>query len=111
MNMDFNRVAVIGVGLIGGSFALALKKKGFKGTIIGIGRKKENIIKAKDLGVIDEFSTEPAEGVKDADLILLATPVGQFSEIIEGIRNHIKPGSIVTDVGSVKAEVIKIGRA
>ena len=106
-DIKFQRVAIIGVGLIGGSFALALKKNGFKGTIIGIGRKKENIIKAKDLGVIDEFSTEPAEGVKDADLILLATPVGQFSGIIEGIRNHIKPGSIVTDVGSVKAEVIK----
>ena len=100
-DIKFQRVAIIGVGLIGGSFALALKKKGFKGTIIGIGRKKENIIKAKDLGVIDEFSTEPAEGVKDADLILLATPVGQFSEIVEGIKQNIKKGAIVTDVGSV----------
>ncbi len=107
MNTNFNRIAIIGVGLIGGSFALALKKRRFKGTIAGIGRKKENIIKAKDLGVIDEYFMIPAEGVKDADLILLATPVGQFSAIIKGIRQDLKKGAIVTDVGSVKAEVIK----
>ncbi len=107
MNIDFKQIAVIGVGLIGGSFALALKKRGFKGTIVGVGRKKENIIKAKNLGVIDEYSIVPAEGVKNADLILLAAPVGQFPEIIEGTRHHIKKGAIVTDVGSVKAEVIK----
>jgi len=105
--MEFKRVAVIGVGLIGGSFALALKEHGFKGSIAGIGKKIENLIKAQGLGIIDEYTTVASEGVKDADLILLSTPVGQFARIIEEIRESIKKGAIVTDVGSVKAEVIK----
>lgn len=105
--MNFKKVAIIGVGLIGGSFALSLRKAGFNGKIAGIGRKKENLIRAKDSGVIDEYFTVPAEGVKDADLILLSTPVGQFPQIVEDIKGYIKKGTIVTDVGSVKAEVIK----
>ncbi len=105
--MDFKRIAVIGVGLIGGSFASALKKRGFKGRITGIGRKKENLIKANDLGIIDEYSTVPAEGVKNADLIFLSTPVGRFTEIVQDIRGYIKKGAIVTDAGSVKAKVIR----
>lgn len=105
--MNFKKIAIIGVGLIGGSFALSLRKAGFNGKITGIGRKKENLIRAKDSGIIDEYFTVPAEGVKDADLILLSTPVGQFPLIVGNIRGHIKKGAIVTDVGSVKAEVIK----
>lgn len=105
--MDFKNIAIIGVGLIGGSFALSLRKVGFDGKIAGTGRKKENLIRAKELGVIDEYSTIPIEGVKDADLILLSTPVGQFPKIVEEIREHLKKGAIVTDVGSVKAEVVK----
>ncbi|MCK5140362.1 MAG: prephenate dehydrogenase [Thermodesulfovibrionia bacterium] len=105
--MDFKHVAIIGVGLMGGSFALSLKKLGFRGTIAGIGRNKENLIRAQKIKAIDKYATEPAEGVKDADLILLSTPVGQFEEIIQRIRGHLKKGAIVTDVGSVKAEVVK----
>ncbi len=107
MEMNFKQVAIIGVGLIGGSFALSLRKVGFNSKIAGIGRKKENLIRAKDSGIIDEYFNVPAEGVKDADLILLSTPVGQFPKIVKDIRGHIKKGAIVTDVGSVKAEVIK----
>lgn len=105
--MNFKHVAIIGVGLIGGSFALSLKKLGFRGKIAGIGRNEENLIRAKEIKAIDSYSTEPAEGVKDADLILLSTPVGQFVEIIKRVRGHLKKGAIVTDVGSVKAEVVK----
>jgi prephenate dehydrogenase len=105
--MDFNKVTIIGVGLMGGSFALALKKQGFKGRVAGIGRKKDNLIKAKSLGIIDEYSTDPAAGVKDADLILLAPPPGQFEAIAESIKGRLKPGAIVTDVGSVKGEIVK----
>lgn len=105
--MDFKKIAIIGVGLIGGSFALSLKKSGFKGKIAGIGRKKANLIRAKRLGAIDEYYIAPSKGVKDADLILLATPVGSFQKIIKEIRGMLKSGAIVTDVGSVKAEVIK----
>lgn len=105
--MNFKKIAIIGVGLIGGSFALSLRKAGFNGRIAGIGRKKENLIRAKDSGIIEEYFTVPIEGVKDADLILLSTPLGQFPKIVKDIRGHIKKGAIVTDVGSVKAEVIK----
>ncbi|MBI5195522.1 MAG: prephenate dehydrogenase/arogenate dehydrogenase family protein [Nitrospirae bacterium] len=106
--INFKRVAIIGVGLIGGSFALALKKYGFTGKIAGTGRKKENLVRAKGRGLIDEYSTSASETVSDADLIVLSTPVGQFQDIFKTIRKNIKAGAIVTDVGSVKAEAIKI---
>lgn len=105
--MDFKKVAIIGVGLIGGSFALSLKKSGFKGRIMGIGRRKENLIMAKERWIIDEYSTQPSEGIIDADLILLSTPLGEFQKILEDIKGNIKRGAIVTDVGSVKAEVVR----
>ncbi len=107
---DFNNIAIIGIGLIGGSFSLALKKQGYGGRITGIGRNKENLIRAKEMGIIDVFSTDHAEGTKNADLVLLASPVGQFEQIILNIRDSIKTGTIITDVGSVKAGIInKIG--
>jgi prephenate dehydrogenase len=105
--MDFNKITIIGVGLIGSSFALSVKKQGFNGIITGIGRSTDNLKKAKELGAIDSYTSDHAEGVKDADLILLASPVGQFEEIMESINGHLKTGAIVTDVGSVKAGVIK----
>ncbi|MBI4709525.1 MAG: prephenate dehydrogenase/arogenate dehydrogenase family protein [Nitrospirae bacterium] len=107
-DLNFKRVAIIGVGLIGGSFALALKKYGFAGKIAGTGRKKENLARAKEMGLIDEYSTSASESVSDADLIVLSTPVGQFEDIFKTIRKNIKAGAIVTDVGSVKTEAIKI---
>ncbi len=106
--LNFKRVAIIGVGLIGGSFALALKKYGFTGKIAGTGRKKGNLARAKERGLIDEYSTSASETVSDADLIVLSTPVGQFQHIFKTIRKNIKAGAIVTDVGSVKTETIKI---
>lgn len=105
--MDFKEVVVIGVGLIGGSFALSLRKTGFKGRITGIGRSKENLLKAKELGIVDRYVTVPSEGVKDGDLIFLSTPIGQFPGIIKEIREHLKTGVIITDAGSVKAKVIE----
>ena len=107
MKTSFKHIAIIGVGLIGGSFALALKKHGFKGKITGMGRNKKNLSKAKKLGIIDSYTTEFTEGVKDADLIMLAVPVGQFETILKNIRQNLKKGAIVTDVGSVKAQIVK----
>jgi len=107
MNISFRNIAIIGVGLMGGSFALSFKSHGLKGKITGIGRRKENLVKAKEQGIIDKYSLQPSEGVKNADLILLATPTGQFEKIIRNVRQDIKPGAIVTDVGSVKAKVVK----
>jgi 3-phosphoshikimate 1-carboxyvinyltransferase len=106
--MEFKKIAIIGVGLLGGSFALAVRKYGFKGKISGVGRNIDNLKKASGLGIIDEYSTFPAEGIKDADLIMLATPVGQFEKIIKAIREEIKAGAIVTDVGSVKREIVEM---
>lgn len=105
--MKSKHIAIIGVGLMGGSFALALKKRGYKGRITGVGRKKANLVRAMKMGMIDDYSTSYADGVKDVDLILLAVPVGQFESIARCIRHNIKKGAIVTDVGSVKAGIVK----
>lgn len=105
--MNFNNITIIGVGLIGSSFALALKERGFKGSITGVGRREEYLARAKEKGIIDRYATVYEEGVKDADLIILASPVGQFEQIINRIGSSIKKGAIVTDVGSVKADIIK----
>ncbi len=105
--MDFQQVSVIGVGLIGGSFALSLKKAGFQGSIYGVGRNRERLVRAKEMGIVDECFTSHAEGVHYSDLIFLSAPVGQFPRIVQDIRGHIQRGAIVTDAGSVKAQVIK----
>jgi prephenate dehydrogenase len=107
MKTDFKHIAIIGVGLIGGSFALALKKQGFKGKITGMGRNNKKLLKAKKLGMVDNYTTEYSKGIKDADLILLAVPVGQFETIVRNIRHNIKEGTTVTDVGSVKAQIVR----
>lgn len=107
MKTDFKHIAIIGVGLIGGSFALAIKKQGYQGRITGIGRKKSNLIRAKKLGIIDSYSISYTDGIKNADLVLLAVPVGQFEPIVKKIKHNIKKGAIVTDVGSVKNTVVK----
>lgn len=105
--MNFKEVVIIGVGLIGGSFALSLRKTGFQGRITGVGRSKENLLKAKELGIVDRYFTVPAEGVKGGDLIFLSTPIGQFPGIIKEVREHLKKGAVITDAGSVKAKVIE----
>jgi prephenate dehydrogenase len=102
-------VAVVGVGLIGGSFALALKRAGRAGQVIGIGRSEKNLNDALALGVIDQASHDIA-AVAQADLILLATPVGQMARLMEAMAPHLKPGAIVTDGGSTKSDVVELFR-
>lgn len=101
-----NKVAVIGVGLIGGSLALALKRKGLAGTVIGIGRGAENLKDAKRLGIVDGFTQDVAEGVKDADLVFVAVPVLKIGGAIKKALPSLKKGCVVTDAGSVKKAVI-----
>ncbi len=108
MVMNFKNIAIIGVGLIGSSFALSLKARGFSGRITGIGRNEDNLLRAEEMGIIDAHTTVHAEGVRNADLVLLASPVGRFEQIINDVRHELKAGAIVTDVGSVKAGVIRI---
>ncbi len=101
-------VAIIGVGLIGGSLGLALKKSRAVGKVIGIGRHPEKLKKAKQLKAIDEFTTDFQGGVKDADLVVICTPVGLIAPTIKRILPALKKGCIVTDVGSVKAPVVEM---
>jgi prephenate dehydrogenase len=99
------RLAVIGVGLIGGSLALALREAGAVGEVIGIGRGLGNLQKALDLGIVDRITQDAAEGCRDADVVFLATPVRTLSDVAAAIIPSLKPGAILTDGGSVKAQV------
>lgn len=100
------RLAIIGVGLIGGSLSLALKAAGVVGEVVGCGRGKPNLEKALELGVIDRYSRDPVEAVDGADVIFLATPVCSFADVTRSLLPGLKPGAILTDGGSVKAEVV-----
>ena len=99
------RLAIVGVGLIGGSLSLALKEAGAVGEVVGCGRGKPNLEKAIELGVVDRYTRDPVEAVKDADVIFLATPVKTLGPVTEELLPGCKPGAIITDGGSVKAAV------
>jgi prephenate dehydrogenase len=105
------RLAVIGVGLIGGSCALALRRAGAVGRVVGIGRGRANLERAVALGVVDEISHDPAAGVRDADAVLVATPVGQFPSVFAAVAPALAAGAFVTDGGSTKQDVEAAARA
>ena len=102
----FYKMAIIGVGLIGGSLALDCRKLGLVGKFVGNGRNEENLKKAVACGVIDSYDLNVEKVVEDADLILLATPIGSYRETVEKILPFISPEAIITDVGSVKGKVV-----
>jgi len=102
----FKNVCIIGVGLIGGSLARAARLAGVVGTITGTGRSKEHLEEALDLGVIDEFDLDFKSAVKDADLIVIATPVGAIKAVLEEIKDSIPEKAVITDVGSTKGSVL-----
>ncbi|ABB31105.1 Prephenate dehydrogenase [Geobacter metallireducens RCH3] len=101
-----HRLAIIGVGLIGGSLARILREKGAVGEIVGIGRGEANLRKAVELGVIDRYSLDSVAGVEGADVVFLATPVCSIPSITAEIAPHLAPGCVVTDGGSVKEEIV-----
>jgi len=101
-----NHLCVIGVGLIGGSLSLALKKSGYVKQVTGLGRSLENLQKAKQLGVIDEYETDYARAVSQADMIFVAVPIGAMQEVFEKIEPHLKKHTIITDGGSAKHTII-----
>ena len=101
-----DKLAVVGVGLIGGSLALALKEAGAVGHVVGVGRGLANLEIALKLGVVDSITLDLAEGVSDADVVFLATPVQSLGAVAEQSMPHLKPGAILTDGGSVKQAVI-----
>jgi len=100
------RLAIIGVGLIGGSLARALRAADAVGEVIGCGRSAENLELAFDLGVIDGCTRDPAVAVKDADMVFLAVPLGSMRATFERIRDHLAPAAVITDGGSVKGSVV-----
>ncbi len=102
----FSKITIIGVGLVGGSLALAARASGVVSKIIGVGRNSENLKQALDMGAIDGFETDAAAGVSGSDLVVLAGPVGMFNKIAVEIRPHLKAGCLVTDVGSVKGDLV-----
>lgn len=103
-------LAVVGVGLIGGSFAAALRRAGQVGRVLGVGRNAQSLARAVELGLIDEAATIE-EAAARADLILLATPVGGLADALSRMRAHLRPGTVLTDAGSTKAEVVAAARA
>ena len=107
----FERVAVIGVGLIGGSFALALKRAGACASVVGVGRNPDNMRVAKERGIVDSVEADVAVAVRDADLVLVATPVAQFPELFARIVPSLAPSALVMDAGSTKQDVVAAARS
>lgn len=105
------KIAIVGVGLIGGSFARALKQAGAVQTIVGVGRRTATLERAKELGIIDVASVSMEDAISGADLVLLAAPVAQTGAILAAIEPHLQPGTIVTDAGSTKTDVVAAARA
>jgi len=99
-------MTIIGVGLIGGSLGLASKKKKAVKHVVGFGRRRGALHKAVSLNAIDRYFLTLPKAVKDADLIVLATPVGTFEKLCRAIGPHLQEGAIVTDVGSVKGDLV-----
>jgi len=102
------RVAIIGLGLVGGSLALALKKSPVvEAEIIGFSRRAETVTRAKESGIIDRGAENLASAVKDVDLVIITTPVLAIKEILERISAVLSPGCVVTDAGSTKTKVME----
>ena len=108
---EFGKVVIFGVGLIGGSFALALKAAEQVEEVVGFGRSLATLTQALDLGIIDRVGANAGQEVADADLVLIATPVGQMPEIMERIAPYLGPETVVTDGGSTKSDVVAVARA
>src|SRR4051812_13900235 len=103
----FQRVALIGFGLIGGSIARAARLQGLAGEIVTTARSEKTRARVKELGIVDRVVASNAEAVRDADLVILCIPVGACGEVAAEIASHLKPGAIVSDVGSVKGAVVR----
>jgi len=103
-----NKITIIGVGLIGGSLAKAIKENQLANKVCGYGRDQSRLEKAKNNNIIDELSTNIDEAVKGADIVVIATPVGTFKQILEAIEPLITEQVIISDVGSTKTNIVKI---
>src|SRR5262249_26391648 len=102
----FRQITIVGVGLIGGSFALALRKHGYQGTIVGCDREAV-LQRAIAKGVIDQAVLRPEEAIAGSDLVLLAAPVGAILDLVERLGPMLAADALLTDAGSTKAEIMR----
>ena len=110
MSTFIPKLVVFGVGLIGGSLALGLKRAGAVGEVVGVGRSGANLQIALDLGIVDRVASNVADALSGADVVLLAVPVGQMSAVMQLIAPHLAAQTLVTDVGSTKQDIIDLMR-
>jgi prephenate dehydrogenase len=106
MMNPFERVSIIGVGLLGGSLAKVLRKLGLAKSIVGYGRNKANLNEAKNLNIIDDVAPDIQSAARDADLIVFCSPVQTIAQLAMEMSPHLKPGCLVTDVGSTKETLV-----
>ncbi len=106
-----DKLAIIGVGLIGSSLSLALKQVGAVGEVIGYGRNRDNLARGIELGVLDRYESTIEDAVKDADIVVVAVPMGAMSSVFAELAGKLRSDAIVTDVGSSKGAVVKAARA
>ena len=106
MSVTIKRLAIIGVGLIGGSLARALREAGAAKSVVGIGRSRNNLEEALSLGICDEITQDMAEGVRGADVVFISVPVCAIPGVVAEIASALAPGCIVTDGGSVKTGIV-----
>lgn len=105
------QLTIIGVGLIGGSLARALKQRGYCNEVVGCGRDGSHLQKAVELGVIDRFSTDIGEAVTGADMVVVAVPLGAMESCFRAMIGHLAADAVITDVGSAKGGVVTAARA
>jgi len=105
----FNRIAIVGVGLLGGSLGLAARKHNLCQEIVGVGRSAASLEEARRLEVIDRSTQNAAEAIAESDLVVLCTPVRHIVEVLPQLVSHARPGTIFTDVGSTKASIVRVG--
>ncbi|MEO8281760.1 MAG: prephenate dehydrogenase/arogenate dehydrogenase family protein [Ideonella sp.] len=108
--LSFKKLCVIGCGLIGGSFALAMKAAGLVDQVVGVGKSADNLAKAKARGAIDSEVGSAAQGVVDADLVLVAVPVVAAESVLREIRESLSPDVLLMDVGSTKRDIVDAAR-
>jgi len=104
--MHWNRVSLVGVGLLGGSLGLALKRRRLARTVVGYVRRAASVAECRKAGAVDLATRDLAAAVAGADLVVLSTPIAQMRPLVERLLPSIKPGAVVTDVGSVKGSLV-----
>ncbi len=105
-----DKLAIIGVGLIGSSLSLALKQSSAVGQVIGFGRNQKNLARGVELGVLDEFADSIEAAVSTADVVVVAVPLGAMRQVFSELKQAVKKGAIITDVGSAKGSVVAAAR-